>query len=64
MKCYDKHTDYTIPILKCEFCKRLIKPGEMLCSVIVEWGSGKSACLECYEKFEVDDGHNNPETDR
>lgn len=53
MKCYDKHIDYIVPFFECNFCKRPIRQGEMLCSVILEWGISKSACLECYEKFEV-----------
>jgi hypothetical protein len=53
-KCYSKEVEYVVPRLYCSFCKREIKRGEKLCSVVITWGDGRSACEECYNEYEID----------
>jgi len=53
-KCYDKHKEFVVPHIYCSFCTHWIRPGETLYMVVVKWGDGRSACKECYDKYEID----------
>jgi hypothetical protein len=53
-KCYEKHFGYTIPKIYCKFCKKQIKTGENIYTVVLTWGDGRTACQECYDEYEVD----------
>lgn len=53
-KCYSKELSYVVPTIRCNFCNTHIKSGDKLYSVVLTWGNGKSACEECYNKYEID----------
>lgn len=53
-KCYSKEIAYEIPQIVCEDCNKYLKPGDNLCTIVIEWGSGKTTCEKCYRKYEID----------
>ena len=60
LKCYDKHIDYILPQLVCSDCEKKLVPGDEVCTVVIKWGSSKTTCRQCYDKYEIeenDEGH-------
>lgn len=53
-KCYFKDIKYVIPQLRCNFCDKIIKPGQGVYSIILTWGDGRTSCKECYDTYEID----------
>lgn len=53
-KCYAKEIEYVVPKLTCSMCGKHIKVGEELCTVVLEWGDGRTTCKKCYDEYEID----------
>lgn len=53
--CYSKELLYVIPEITCSDCNKILKSGNALYTIVIVWGSSKTVCKKCYDKYEVDE---------